>query len=166
MVMKISHGRWGKTAPKKWHKEFEKRSETSPKNVKPGQLQPSKHSASSKPRCEAKILGCLICVISTYLNRAVQIRWGFFGPQSPRAKFLRNFSKRSAEKCGEILAKFSQIFVLQFPGKMAAKNFTKNPRHFPRCTKLNFFHCCNSGGLGAQGLEFAETFSLTLFSHF
>ena len=57
----------------------------------------------------------------------------------PRAKFLRNFSKRSAKNAAKFWRNFSQIFVLQFPGKMAAKNFTKNPRHFPRCNKLSFF---------------------------
>ena len=71
-------------------------------------------------------------------------------PQSPRAKFLQNFSKRSAKNAAKFWRNVSQIFVLQFPWKMAAKNFTKNPQHFPRCTKLSFFHCCNSGGLGAQ----------------
>ena len=44
-----------------------------------------------------------------------------------RRKMRRNFGRN-----------FSQIFVLQFPGKMADKNFRKNPRHFPRCTKLSF----------------------------
>ena len=63
----------------------------------------------------------------------------------PRAKFLRNFSKRSAK----FWRNFSQISVLQFPGKMAAKNFTKNPRLFPRCTKLSFFTAATLG-LGAQ----------------
>ena len=31
---------------------------------------------------------------------------------------------------------------------MAAINFTKNPRHFPRCTKFNFF---TAATLGASG---------------
>ena len=69
-------------------------------------------------------------------------------PQSPRAKFLRNFSKRSAKNAAKFWRNFSQIFVLQFPGKMATKNFTKNPRHFPRCTKLSFF---TAATLGASG---------------
>ena len=69
-------------------------------------------------------------------------------PQSPRAKFLRNFSKRSAKNAAKFWRNFSQIFVLQFPGKMAAKIFTKNPRHFPRCTKLSFF---TAATLGASG---------------
>ena len=48
---------------------------------------------------------------------------------------------------GEIFRRFSSF---NFQGKWPQKKFTKNPRHFPRCTKLSFFHCCNSGGLGAQ----------------
>ena len=69
-------------------------------------------------------------------------------PQSPRAKFLRSFSKRSAKNAAKFWRNFSQIFVLQFPGKMAAKNFTKNPRHFPRCTKLSFFAALTLGASG------------------
>ena len=65
-----------------------------------------------------------------------------------RAKFLRNFSKRSAKDAAKFWRNFSQIFVLQFPGKMAAKNFTKNPRHFPRCTKLSFFTAATRGASG------------------
>ena len=65
-------------------------------------------------------------------------------PAIPRAKFLRNFSKRSAKDAAKFWRNISQIFVLQFPGKMAAKNFTKNLH------QIKFFHCCNSGGLGAQ----------------
>ena len=72
----------------------------------------------------------------------------FKGPQSPRAKFLRDFSKRSAKNAAKFWRNFSQIFVLHFPGKMAAKNFTKNPRHFPRCTQLSFF---TAATLGASG---------------
>ena len=73
-------------------------------------------------------------------------------PQSPRAKFLRNFSRRSAKNAAKFWRNFSQIFVLQFPGKMAAKNFTKNPRHFPWCTKLSFFTAATLGALGPNNL--------------
>ena len=45
---------------------------------------------------------------------------------------------------------FGEIFVLQFPGKMAAHNFTKNPRHFPRCTKLSFFTAATLGASGPK----------------
>ena len=71
----------------------------------------------------------------------------------PRAKFLRNFSKRSAKNAANFWRNFSQIFVLQFPGKMAAKNFTKNPRHFPRCTKLSLFTAATLGASWAQHFD-------------
>ena len=75
--------------------------------------------------------------------------------KSPRAKFLRNFSKRSAKNAAKFWRNFSQIFVLQFPGKMAAKNFTKNPRHFPRCTKLSFFTAATLGASGPKNAIFS-----------
>ena len=71
-------------------------------------------------------------------------------PQSPRAKFLRNVSKRSAKNAAKFWRNFSQLLVLRFPGKMAADIFTKNPRHFPRCTKLSFFAAATLGASGAQ----------------
>ena len=67
---------------------------------------------------------------------------------------MRNFSKRSAKNAAKFWRNFSQIFVLQFPGKMAAKNFTKNPRHFPRCTKLSFFTAATLGASGPNALFF------------
>ena len=71
-----------------------------------------------------------------------------FVPAIPQNEVLAKFFEEIGEKCGEILRNFSQIFVLQFPGKMAAKNFTKDPAHFPRCTKLSFF---TAATLGASG---------------
>ena len=68
-----------------------------------------------------------MCCLSTLL------RW-----KAPRAKFWRIFAN-IGEKCGEKLAKFSPIFVLQLPRKVGAKNFTKNPRLIPQAMKQNFF---------------------------
>ena len=82
-------------------------------------------------------------------------------PQSPRAKFLRNFSKRSAKNAAKFWRNFSQIFVLQFPGKMAANNFTKNPRHFPRCTKLSFFTAATLGPSGPKNWCFGVISALS-----
>ena len=42
----------------------------------------------------------------------------FLCPQSPRAKFLQNVCKRSAKDVVKFWRKFSQIFVLRFPGKI------------------------------------------------
>ena len=60
----------------------------------------------------------------------------FSGPQCPRAKFLRIFCKKSAKNAAKFWRFSLQIFVLQFPGKTgAARDFMKNPRHCPQCTK-------------------------------
>ena len=72
-------------------------------------------------------------------------------PATPQQRSsCEKFSKRSAKNAAKFWRNFSQNFVLQFPGKMAAKNFTQNPRHFPRCTKLSFFsllqHCFGPRG--------------------
>ena len=68
----------------------------------------------------------------------------------PERSFCENFWKSSAKNAAKFWRNFSQIFVLQFPGKMAAKDFTKNRRHFPRCTKLNFFTAATLGALGPK----------------
>ena len=87
-------------------------------------------------------------------SHSVQTRCVAKCEKSPRAKFLRHISKRSAKNAAKFWRNCSQSFVLQFPGKMAAKNFTKNPRHFPRCTKLSFF---TAAPLGASGPNFCES---------
>ena len=87
-------------------------------------------------------------------------------PATPQSKVLAKFFEEIGEKCGEILAKFFADFRPSISREMAAKNFTKNPRHFPQCTKLSFFHCCNSGALGAQGApEKFEKEKLVFNSH-
>ena len=52
---------------------------------------------------------------------------------------MRNFSRTRAKNAAKIWRKILQIFALEFPGKVAARNFTKNPPHFPRETKHNSF---------------------------
>ena len=46
-------------------------------------------------------------------------------PAIPQSEVLAKFFEEIGEKCGEFWRNVSQIFVLQFPGKMAAKYFTK-----------------------------------------
>ena len=48
----------------------------------------------------------------------------------PQSEVLAKFFEEIGEKCGEILAKFFVDFRPSIPGKMAAKNFTKNPQRF------------------------------------
>ena len=51
-------------------------------------------------------------------------------PQSEiQVKILEKFFKETDAKRGAILAKFSVDFVLQFPGKVATRNFTQIPPH-------------------------------------
>ena len=56
-----------------------------------------------------------------------------------RAKFRRMFSLTRAKNAAKFWRKNLQIFALWFPGKVAARNFTKNLPHFPRGTKQNSF---------------------------
>ena len=46
-----------------------------------------------------------------------------------------------------------QIFVLEFPGKVAARNFAKNLRHCPRGTKQNSSRRDSGGGGGGRILK-------------
>ena len=75
--------------------------------------------------------------VSNYLSR-----------QSPRARFLRNSCKRSTKNAAKICRFSSKIFVLQFPGKMAANTFTNNPRHFHSAPNQVFFSLLQLWGLG------------------
>ena len=71
------------------------------------------------------------------------------GPAIPQSEVLAKFLKEICEQCGEILAKFFADFILQFPGKMAAINFTKNPRHFRTArNQVFFFFSLQLWGLG------------------
>ena len=75
------------------------------------------------------------------------LKWLNLSPP-PRKGYARNPPERSS---GEIFVRdwqkmqrnvgdfFFEIFVLQFPGTMAARNFTKNPRHIPTVHQRKFF---------------------------
>ena len=72
-----------------------------------------------------------------------------------RVKFLACQFQKTVEKCGEILAIFSQIIVLEYPGKSAARNFTQIPPHTrtsnSRGREPKFFHC-DTLGVGGPNL--------------
>ena len=55
----------------------------------------------------------------------------------PESEIQVKFFADTGEKRGGGKRNILQIFVLEFPGKVAARNFTKNPPHFPRGTKQN-----------------------------
>ena len=50
-----------------------------------------------------------------------------------------DISPISAKNVAQIWQRFLPIFVLPFPGKVGARNFTKNPRPVSRPTKQNSF---------------------------
>ena len=62
------------------------------------------------------------------------------GATAPRAKFWWSVSPTWAKNAANIFGNFfSPIFVLQFPGKVGARNFMKNPREVSRAEKQNSF---------------------------
>ena len=84
-------------------------------------------------------------------------------PQSKiRGKFWPVNFKRLAINVAKFCRNFSQIFVLQFPGNMAARNFTQIPPHMRTSNSTGrepkFFHCDT---LGVGGPKFFFSF----FSH-
>ena len=61
--------------------------------------------------------------------------------EAPSAKFWRIFSPTRVKNVAKIWRKISPMFVLQFPGEVAARNFTKNWRQIrlvvtPHCKTL------------------------------
>ena len=60
----------------------------------------------------------------------------FVMPKSPESEILAKFFAGMSEKRGENSAKnVCRFSFLPFPGKEAARNFTKNPRQIPRTMK-------------------------------
>ena len=71
-------------------------------------------------------------------------------PAIPQSEVLANIFEEIGEKCGEILAKFFADFRPSIsrgkcPQKFHGKSSTSSTVH-----QIKLFHCCNSGGLGAQ----------------
>ena len=82
---------------------------------------------------------------------------GLLCPQSPRAKFLRIFCKRPAKNAAKFWRDFSRRFSsFDFQGKRSQKVFLRkilDIKFFPTApNKVFFFHCCSSGGWGAQSI--------------
>ena len=68
----------------------------------------------------------------------------------------RSFAKclqEMGEKCGEISAVFLQFFVTQLPGKWPQKKNHDKSSTFSTVHQIEFLHCCNSGGWGAQCVQ-------------
>ena len=76
-----------------------------------------------------------------------------FVPAIPQSEVLAKFFEEIGEKCGEILAKFFADFRPSISRENGRKKFHEKSSTFSTVHQIKFFHCCNSGGLGAQFLR-------------
>ena len=67
-------------------------------------------------------------------------------PAIPQSEVLAKFF----EEIGEILAKFFADFRPSISRENGRKKFHEKSSTFSTVHKIKFFHCCNSGGVGAQ----------------
>ena len=74
-------------------------------------------------------------------------------PAIPQSEVLAKFFEEIGEKCGEILAKFFADFRPSISRENGRKKFHEKSSTFATAHQIKFFHCCNSGGLGAQRYE-------------
>ena len=74
-----------------------------------------------------------------FCSKRYRYTFFFFCARNPQSEVLAKFFEEIGEKCGEILAKFFADFRPSISREMAAKNFTKNPRHFPTVYQIKFF---------------------------
>ena len=75
-----------------------------------------------------------------------------FVPAVPQSEVLAKFFEEIGEKCGEILAKFFADFRPSISRENGRKKIHEKSSTFSTVHQIKFFHCCNSGGLGAQQL--------------
>ena len=71
-------------------------------------------------------------------------------PAIPQSEVLAKFFEEIGEKCGEILAKFFADFRPSISRENGRKKFHEKSSTFSTVHQVKFFHCWNSGGLGAQ----------------
>ena len=76
--------------------------------------------------------------------------------KAPRAKFWWNFSPTWAKNAAKKWRNVSPIFVLQFPGKVGAINFTRNWRQIRLAVKYKILSPRDSGSLGEAYLEWLQ----------
>ena len=88
-------------------------------------------------------------------------------PAILQSEVLAKCFEEIGEKCGKILAKFFADFRPSISRENGRKKIhEKSSTFFPRCTKLSFFfHCCNSGGLGAMEENDRTPFADLLLRH-
>ena len=75
--------------------------------------------------------------------------------KASRAKFWRNVSPTWAKNVAKFGEKISPIFILQFPGEVAARNFTKNWQQI-RLSVTKFLHRETLGAWGHKILIFSK----------
>ena len=68
----------------------------------------------------------------------------------PERSFLRNFSKRLAKNAAKFWRNFFADFRPSISRENGCKKFHEKSSTFSTVHQIKFFHCCNSGGLGAQ----------------
>ena len=73
-----------------------------------------------------------------------------FVPAIPQSEVLANFLQEIGEKCGEILAKFFADFRPSISRENGRKKAHEKSSTFSTVQQIKFFHCCISGGWGAQ----------------
>ena len=81
------------------------------------------------------------------------MRWEMgdsFVPAIPQSEVLAKFFEELGEKCGEILAKCFADFRPSISRENGRKKIHEKSSTFSTVQQIKFFHCCNSGGLGAQ----------------
>ena len=93
---------------------------------------------------------CLACAKSSAGTCSTSWSCHSVVPAIPQSEVLAKFFEEIGEKCGEILAKFFADFRPSISRENGRTKFHEKSWTFSTVHQLKFFHCCNSGGLGAQ----------------
>ena len=83
-------------------------------------------------------------------------------PATPQSEVLAKFFEEIGEKCGEILAKIFADFCPSISRENGRKKFHEKSLTFSTVHQIKCFHCCSSGGLGAQGIAQNNSLGITL----
>ena len=89
---------------------------------------------------------CVSCVTS---HRRGSVGDSFV-PAIPQSEVLANILQEIGEECGEILAKFFAAIRPSISSASGRTKFHEKSSTFSTVHQIEFFHCCNSGGWGAQ----------------
>ena len=86
----------------------------------------------------------------------------FLVPAIPQSEVLAKFFEEIGETCGDILAKFFADSRPSISRENGRKTFHEKSSTFSTVHQIKFFHCCNSGGLGAQHFPATQLFNVAL----